>query len=191
MASAAQIELLDVSKSFPTRAGERLAIDRVTLSVAQGETATVIGPTGCGKTTLLNLVAGFIQPTRGRVLTGGMPVTDPGPDRGFMFQRPTLLPWLTVFDNVAFPCRHGKGLSGPDTESGIRMAVLDYLERVGLADARDLFPPPAFRRHAITRCARPAAGRPEHGAADGRALCCARCSDPPVDAATAQTGGLC
>jgi NitT/TauT family transport system ATP-binding protein len=139
-ASAAQIELLDVSKSFPTRAGERLAVDRVTLSIARGETATVIGPTGCGKTTLLNLVAGFTQPTRGRVLTGGMPVTDPGPDRGFMFQRPTLLPWLTVFDNVAFPCRHGKGLSGPDSEGGIRAAVLDYLERVGLADARDLFP---------------------------------------------------
>ncbi len=137
---AAQIELRGVSKSFDTRKGPRLALDGVSLVVGQGETATVIGPTGCGKTTILNMVAGFTEPTRGQVLSGGEPVVEPGPDRGFMFQRPTLLPWMTVFDNVAFPCRYGQGLRRQRSAPEIVEAVHHYLESVGLADARDLHP---------------------------------------------------
>jgi NitT/TauT family transport system ATP-binding protein len=136
----AQIALREVSKSFDTRMGERLALDDVSFAVRAGETATVIGPTGCGKTTILNMVAGFTMPTRGKVLAGGVPVTEPGPDRGFMFQRPTLLPWMTVFDNVAFPCRYGHGLHRERTGTELGEAVMHYLDSVGLRDARDLHP---------------------------------------------------
>lgn len=129
-----------VVKSFETRKGPRLALDGVSLTVDAGETATVIGPTGCGKTTVLNMVAGFTLPTRGRVLVGGREVTEPGPDRGFMFQRPTLLPWLSVFDNVAFTLRYGQGLHRQWTAGAIRDAVTDALADVGLRDAHDLYP---------------------------------------------------
>ena len=136
----AQIELIGASKTFGSRAASRLALDQVSLSVKAGQTATVIGPTGCGKTTILNMVAGFTHPTAGRVMVNGRDVTEPGPDRGFMFQRPTLLPWLTVFDNVAFPCRHGHGLGRPHRADQIEAEVMHYLARVGLGDARDLHP---------------------------------------------------
>jgi len=136
----AQIELIGASKAFNSRGASRLALDQVSLSVKAGQTATVIGPTGCGKTTILNMVAGFTLPTGGRVMVNGQDVTEPGPDRGFMFQRPTLLPWLTVFDNVAFPCRHGHGLGRPHRADQIESQVMHYLTRVGLVDARDLHP---------------------------------------------------
>ena len=136
----ARIELRSVSKSFPTRAGDRLALDDISLRVAAGETATVIGPTGCGKTTVLNLVAGFTLPTTGEVLAAGLPVSAPGPDRGFMFQRPNLLPWLTIAENVAFPCRHGRMGGATQSRAEIADAAAHYLESVGLHDAQKLFP---------------------------------------------------
>ncbi len=139
-AATGQIVLRDVTKTFETQDGGRLALNGVSFSVGTGETATVIGPTGCGKTTVLNLVAGFAEPSTGEVLVGGQPVKEPDPSRGFMFQRPTLLPWLTVTDNVAFPCRHGNGLSRQRTPAELEEAVAHYLEAVGLSDARDLHP---------------------------------------------------
>lgn len=135
-----QISLRGVSKSFDTRKGGRLALDGVSFDVAAGETATVIGPTGCGKTTILNLVAGFTTPTRGQVQVAGQDVTEPGPDRGFMFQRPTLLPWQTVSENVAFPCRFGHRLGKQRSAAETEQAVRHYLDRVGLRDAQDLYP---------------------------------------------------
>jgi len=140
LSRSAQIELQGVCKAFDTRAGSRLALEQVSFVVKAGETATVIGPTGCGKTTILNLVAGFTQPSSGQVLVNGQRVTEPGPDRGFMFQRPTLLPWMTVFDNVAFPCRHGHGLTRQRSKAELHEAVLHYLDAVGLRDARELHP---------------------------------------------------
>lgn len=138
--TGAQIEVREVSKSFDTRNSSRLALDRVSFKVAAGETATVIGPTGCGKTTILNMVAGFTAPTEGQVLAGGVEVTGPGPGRGFMFQRPTLLPWMNVFDNVAFPCSHGHGLGQQRSRAEVADAATHYLQSVGLRDARDLYP---------------------------------------------------
>ncbi len=135
-----RIALRDVSKTFDGRGGGRMALENVSFTVKAGETATVIGPTGCGKTTILNMVAGFVAPTSGQVLVDGRPVIEPGPDRGFMFQRPTLLPWLTVFDNIAFPCRHGRGLGLQRSATEIAVAVMHYLDSVGLSDARDLYP---------------------------------------------------
>jgi len=139
-AAPPRIQVIEVSKSFETRQGTRLALDRVSFSVAAGETATVIGPTGCGKTTVLNMVAGFTTPTIGQVLANGVAVTQPEPDRGFMFQRPTLLPWLNVFENVCFPCSHGRGLGKPRSAMQVREAAAHYLSSVGLRDAHELYP---------------------------------------------------
>ena len=135
-----KITLNGATKRFGSGASGRLALENVSFSVAAGETATVIGPTGCGKTTILNMVAGFTSPSQGRVLVDGDQVTGPGPDRGFMFQRPTLLPWLNVVDNVEFPVRHGQ-LPGRPRSTGERAdAVSHYLDSVGLRDAGKLYP---------------------------------------------------
>lgn len=142
-ASDDQVEMIalrEVSKSFDSRKGSRVAVESVSFTVAAGETATVLGPTGCGKTTILNMVAGFTPPTRGQVYVQGTSVTTPGPERGFMFQRPTLLPWMTTLDNIAFPCRYGSGFSRHWTEREIAEAAAHYLASVGLQDARDLYP---------------------------------------------------
>jgi NitT/TauT family transport system ATP-binding protein len=129
-----------VAKEFATATGARAALNNISLVVERGKTATILGPTGCGKTTLLNLIAGYIRPSRGDILVEGKSIEKPTPDRGFMFQRPTLFPWLTVLQNVEFPCRFGTGVGTFGSAAEIRTAAGGYLERVGLADARDLYP---------------------------------------------------
>ena len=88
-----------VSKVYPD--GTR-AVQSVDLEVADGGFMVLIGPSGCGKTTLLNAVAGFSLPTAGEIVAAGRLVTEPGPDRGVVFQEYALFPWMTVWDNVAF-----------------------------------------------------------------------------------------
>ena len=78
------------------------ALDDISLSVGRNEFLCLLGPSGCGKSTLLNMIAGFDKPSSGTVSVGGQAVTAPGSDRGFVFQQPTLMPWLTVWENVAF-----------------------------------------------------------------------------------------
>ena len=83
--------------------GQRVhALDAISLDVAPNEFLTVLGPSGCGKSTMLNIIAGLLRPTGGQVLVNGCPVTRPGADRGMVFQEYALLPWKTVWQNVAF-----------------------------------------------------------------------------------------
>jgi NitT/TauT family transport system ATP-binding protein len=90
-----------VSKTYPGKAGVR-ALEDVNFTVGEGEFVALLGPSGCGKSTLLNLVAGFEELTEGTMTFDGRPVMDPGPDRGVVFQEASLLPWLTVWENVIF-----------------------------------------------------------------------------------------
>lgn len=90
----------NVSKVYSTPTGPYTVLDGVDLTVDQGEFVCVIGHSGCGKTTLLNMVSGFNTPTTGEVTLQGQRITSPGPDRMVVFQNYALLPWKTAFENV-------------------------------------------------------------------------------------------
>ncbi|MCL6552312.1 MAG: ABC transporter ATP-binding protein [Firmicutes bacterium] len=103
----AKIVVDRVSRQFPATDPERgLALDDVSLEVHANEFVAVVGRSGCGKTTLLNLIAGFLSPTRGEVRVDGRRVEGPGPDRGMVFQHAALFPWLTALENVEFGPRN-------------------------------------------------------------------------------------
>jgi len=94
------LELTDVSIEFPTPTGPFKALDKVNLKIKQGEFISLIGHSGCGKSTVLNIVAGLYQATRGGVILKGKEVNEPGPERAVVFQNHSLLPWLTSYQNV-------------------------------------------------------------------------------------------
>ena len=103
-----KLAVRNVRKSFRIR-GRREADDRilnvlgdVSFDVRQGEIVSIIGESGCGKTTLLKIVQGLIRADAGAILVDGAPVTGPGRDRGFVFQHASLLPWRTAAQNVEF-----------------------------------------------------------------------------------------
>jgi NitT/TauT family transport system ATP-binding protein len=117
-----------VSKSFHSRAGTVLALDRVSLNVAEAEFVCIVGASGCGKSTLLNIIAGLEKPDSGTVLADGKPVTAPGRERLVMFQEPALFPWLDVLGNVLFPLKLKPNLTKKDR----RDVAKYYLELVEL-----------------------------------------------------------
>jgi NitT/TauT family transport system ATP-binding protein len=101
--SATGVLIRDLAKEFRARDGSMVrALDHVGLEVRPGTFTCIVGPTGCGKTTLLRVVAGLERPTSGGVEVGGRPVAGPRPDTGFVFQQYSLFPWRSVLDNVAF-----------------------------------------------------------------------------------------
>ncbi len=131
----ASLKLRDVCKVFSgTVDGARVnvtALENVNLEFQHEEFIVALGASGCGKTTLINLLAGFLQPTSGSITLHDSPIVGPGKDRGVVFQKHALLPWLNVIDNVAFGLR----LQGVD--EGERNAVAEAnLELVGLTDFR-------------------------------------------------------
>jgi nitrate/nitrite transport system ATP-binding protein len=94
------LDLSHLSMTFPTDNGPLNVLDKVVLQVAQGEFISLIGHSGCGKSTVLNIIAGLLRASSGGVVLEGKEVTDPGPDRAVVFQNHSLLPWLSVYDNV-------------------------------------------------------------------------------------------
>lgn len=98
--SNSYLEISHVSIEFPTPNGPFKALDDVELAIDEGEFVSLIGHSGCGKSTVLNIVAGLYQATTGGVILDGKEVNEPGPDRAVVFQNHSLLPWLTAYENV-------------------------------------------------------------------------------------------
>ncbi len=97
-----KLEARDISMVFTRRGRPVEALRDVSIEVEAGQFVSMVGASGCGKTTLLRIVDGLIKPTSGEISVGGRPVSGPGPDRGFVFQHDALFPWRTVLDNVIF-----------------------------------------------------------------------------------------
>jgi nitrate/nitrite transport system ATP-binding protein len=95
------LELSDVGIEFDTGGDKYRALQNVNLKLEQGEFVSLIGHSGCGKSTVLNIIAGLHQATEGGVILQGKEVVEPGPDRAVVFQNHSLMPWLTVYENVA------------------------------------------------------------------------------------------
>lgn len=98
------LELKKINKVFAKVESDEVthALQDVSVSMASGEFVSLVGPSGCGKSTILRLIAGLIMPTLGSVMVDGKEVTGHSPERGFVFQNPTLFPWLTVEKNISF-----------------------------------------------------------------------------------------
>ena len=139
-ASATAPPLLEVSGltlQYRTPARVVTATWRIDLDVCEGDRLVLLGASGCGKSSLLKAVAGFLAPVEGEIRLAGRPVTGPGPDRVVVFQEfEQLLPWRTVRDNVAFPLRVARGLGRAEA----RAKADDQLARVGLAGFADSYP---------------------------------------------------
>ena len=126
------LEFTGVGQVFQTRRGPFEALRDIDLTVAQGEFLCVFGHSGCGKSTLLNMVSGFLQPSRGEVKLDNRPIEGPGPDRMVVFQNYSLLPWMTVRQNVELAVKAARR----DLDAGSRRDVVDHhLEMVHLSEA--------------------------------------------------------
>ena len=130
------LKLEDVSKSFAKIETDEVthALTSVTTSMESGEFISMVGPSGCGKSTMLRLVAGLIKPTTGKLTVNGEEIGEPGPDRGMMFQKATLFPWLTVYDNIAFSLKMQGKLKGNEEK------VEKMIEIIGLQNFRTDYP---------------------------------------------------
>ena len=130
------LTLDQVSKSFAKVETDEVthALNNVSLTMESGEFVSLVGPSGCGKSTILRLVAGLIGPTTGKILVDGKEVTGPSPDRGMVFQKPTLFPWLTVEKNIAFSLKMQGKLQGNEDK------VQRMIKVIGLEAFKDDYP---------------------------------------------------
>ena len=130
------LKLEGVSKSFAKVENDEVthALSSVSCTMESGEFISLVGPSGCGKSTILRLVAGLIHPTTGTVTVDGKEVEGPAPDRGMVFQKPTLFPWLTVEKNIAFSLQMQGKLKGNEDR------VEQMIKVIGLEDFRDDYP---------------------------------------------------
>jgi nitrate ABC transporter ATP-binding subunit len=130
------LELTGLTKVFDTPSGPFVAVKNVNALVTAGEFVTVLGHSGCGKSTVLSVISGLTEATLGGVVIDGTEVRGPGPERAVVFQTPCLLPWLTARENVALAARQANGGS-----RAAGAATADrYLELVGVPDASDQLP---------------------------------------------------
>jgi nitrate ABC transporter ATP-binding subunit len=126
------LELWQLSKSFPGPKGSVAVVRGFDLSLHKGEFVCLIGHSGCGKSTVLSIAAGLVQPTEGGITVAGREVDGPGTDRGVVFQSPALLPWLTALENVMLGVDQVFAHKSPAER---RRIAVDGLASVGLADA--------------------------------------------------------
>jgi len=136
MTGTSILEFKATGQIFSTASGPLEALRDVSFYVEENEFVAILGPSGCGKSTLLRLVAGLLKPTSGKVCIHDEAVAGPRDDIGIVFQKPTLLPWLSVHQNVVFPIKHTKGKVSAEHN---RLAD-ELLEMVGLEDFKTRMP---------------------------------------------------
>ncbi|ROU01317.1 ABC transporter ATP-binding protein [Marinobacter sp. R17] len=136
--SKSHLELTGVSMSFDTPQGPFQALDTINLKIRKGEFVSLIGHSGCGKSTVLNIVAGLLQASQGGCVLDGHEVNTPGPERAVVFQNHALMPWLTVYENVELAVR--QVFRKTMTKRERTDWILHNLELVNMAHARDKRP---------------------------------------------------
>jgi nitrate ABC transporter ATP-binding subunit len=134
---SAPLELTGLSRVFPTPSGPFIAVKDVNALIAAGEFVAILGHSGCGKSTVLSIVAGLDQATLGGVVIDGRETTGPGPERAIVFQAPCLLPWLTAQQNVQIAATQGVRAR---TRREAAAAAAHYLDLVGISGAADQLP---------------------------------------------------
>ena len=123
------LELKDICVDFNTRKGLLNAVKDVTMTVEKGDFISIVGPSGCGKSTLLNVIGGFLPPTKGTIFDKEGPLKGPSRNRGVVFQKPALYPWLNIEQNIAF------GLKANRVGKQKRQQIVkENLERVKLTE---------------------------------------------------------
>ncbi len=133
------LELRHIDRTYvdgedPDRANVVEALKDISLEIRRGEFLSIIGSSGCGKTTLLRLIAGLDQPQGGEVLLEGVPITGPDPQRGYVFQQGSLFPWLTVEQNIA------SGLKARHVYASQKGKVPEYIRLAGLEGFEKAYP---------------------------------------------------
>ncbi len=153
------LDISDIDMEFPTPKGPFVALKEVDLKIEKGEFVSLIGHSGCGKSTVLNIVAGLLQATRGGIVLNGKEVSSPGPERAVVFQNHSLLPWLTAYQNVELAVKQvfGKSKSKAETkewiEHNLHLVHMDHAmnkrpdelsggmkQRIGIARALSMQP---------------------------------------------------
>lgn len=130
-----RVQISDLTIRFGKTSDANTAVNQFNLTIEPGEFVCLLGPSGCGKSTVMNALAGFIKPTQGTVQLDGNVVTQPGPDRGMVFQQHSLFPWKSVLDNVAF----GPLMTGA-TKAQAESVARTFLEVVGLSAYANRYP---------------------------------------------------
>ena len=129
---SAYCELSQLGKTYPSAMGPAVIVKGFNLKIKKGEFVCLIGHSGCGKSTVLSMVAGLTGITDGGIILAGKELTGPGPDRGMVFQSPSLLPWMTAFENVMLGINQVFFTASKDER---RQIAEYYLTVVGLGDA--------------------------------------------------------
>ncbi len=126
------LEMKDLTKIYPTPKGDYVVLDQLQLKIRKEEFVSIIGHSGCGKTTLLTMIAGLNEISGGNILLSNEPIVSPGPDRGVIFQAPSLFPWMTALENVKL----GVEQVFAHISKKQRLEICKYyLSKVGLADS--------------------------------------------------------
>ncbi|QHT66936.1 ABC transporter ATP-binding protein [Rhodocytophaga rosea] len=131
------VEIKDMEIAFSTPKGRFVAVKNINLDIQKGEIVSIIGHSGCGKSTIMNAIGGMVTPTRGEVTIQGKTVKGPGPDRGIVFQNYSLLPWLSVYENI-FEAVDAALKNTSRVEK--KEIVEKYIRMVGLSSHREKLP---------------------------------------------------
>ncbi|MEA2078526.1 MAG: ABC transporter ATP-binding protein [Pseudomonadota bacterium] len=138
MTTQTHLELTRVSIDFPTDNGPFRALDEVNLKIDKGEFISLIGHSGCGKSTVLNIVAGLHRATGGGAILNGKEVTEPGPERAVVFQHHSLLPWLSAYENIELGVK--QAFKGKKSKAEMREWIEHNIDLVHMSHARDKRP---------------------------------------------------